>query len=373
MVINNRKKLTKEEFINRSNDIHDFKYKYDKVEYYNNKKKVIITCKDHGDFLQIPKSHLKSSGCPMCYGRQLSNTGEFIGKSNIIHNNKYTYDKSEYINIDTGIIITCREHGDFTQIPKSHLNGFGCKKCSGLERLSTNDFIERSNIIHDSAYNYEKSNYINIYTKVIIICKNHGEFSQVPYNHLRGMGCRKCKIESMFLTNDIFLQKCKKLHGDLYDYTKTNYIDTGSIVAITCKCHGDFYQTPHAHLAGHGCYRCNNSRGENNIENILKNKNIKYKTQYTFDNLKHINLLRFDFGIFTEENILNYIIEYNGNQHYEFVEYFHKNENRFIESKKRDKIKLEYCDTNNIPLYVIRHDEDIENRINEIINSQNDI
>lgn len=55
---------------------------------------------------------------------------EFVRKSNIIHNNFYGYSKSLYINTSTKLIITCPIHGDFLQLPHNHLRGNGCKTCS---------------------------------------------------------------------------------------------------------------------------------------------------------------------------------------------------------------------------------------------------
>lgn len=61
----------------------------------------------------------------------------FIKKANKIHHNKYSYDKVEYISDKYKVIITCPEHGDFMQIPSSHFVGSGCPKC-GIEKIKIN-------------------------------------------------------------------------------------------------------------------------------------------------------------------------------------------------------------------------------------------
>ncbi|WP_291631441.1 hypothetical protein [Clostridium sp.] len=63
---------------------------------------------------------------------------------------------------------------------------------------------------------------------------------------------------------------------------------------------------------------CINSKGELKISSILNDNNIKYKTQYTFNDLRSENgsLLRFDFAILNDDNKLLYLIEYQGKQHY---------------------------------------------------------
>lgn len=64
--INLAVKKTLRQFINESNNVHDFKYNYDKSNYVSNQTKVIITCPIHGDFSQRPLSHIKGNGCPNC-------------------------------------------------------------------------------------------------------------------------------------------------------------------------------------------------------------------------------------------------------------------------------------------------------------------
>ena len=59
-------KLNKDIFIERSNKVHNNKYDYSKVEYINQRTKVIITCPIHGDFEQTPKNHMNWQGCPIC-------------------------------------------------------------------------------------------------------------------------------------------------------------------------------------------------------------------------------------------------------------------------------------------------------------------
>ena len=136
-------------------------------------------------------------------------TGEFIKKSIKLHGYKYNYSKSNYINYHTKIEIICPNHGPFFQTPDNHLQGNGCNKCR-YEKLkksqtkTTYDFIKESNKKHNNKYNYSKSDYINAYTKIEIICPNHGSFFQTPHHHTLGNGCPKCisiisKFEREFL------------------------------------------------------------------------------------------------------------------------------------------------------------------------------
>lgn len=82
------------------------------------------------------------------------------------------------------------------------------------------------------------------------------------------------------------------------------------------------------------------------VENILNQLNIYYKKEKTFDDLKYKSKLRFDYYL----PKYNLCIEFNGAQHYEYVEYFHKDENEFNEQKLKDYIKSKYCRAHSIHL-----------------------
>ena len=159
---------------------------------------------------------------------------QFIEEANIRHDFKYDYSKTQYINKREKVCIICPIHGEFWQEASSHLKGCGCPKCgkeSSQKRqsLNTEQFIERAKKVHGNKYDYSKTEYINSSTKVCIICPIHGEFWQRPTEHLRGRGCKKCGdlsvgIKNSRITTDEFIERAKKVHGDKYDYSKTEYI-----------------------------------------------------------------------------------------------------------------------------------------------------
>lgn len=131
------------------------------------------------------------------------------------------------------------------------------------KRLTTDEFIRRAIEKHGDKYDYSKVEYINAQTKVCIICKEHGEFWQRASEHLNGCGCKLCgnisSCNKQKKSNETFITEAKKVHGDKYDYSKTQYIQSNKNVTITCPIHGDFSQRASAHLSGQGCPQC----GEN--------------------------------------------------------------------------------------------------------------
>ena len=101
------RKLTTKEFIQKAKEVHGDKYDYSKVDYKNNKTKICIICPEHGEFWQMPATHLKSYGCPKCSGKFLDKE-YFIEKANKVHNNKYNYSKVEYLGNKTKVEIFVR-------------------------------------------------------------------------------------------------------------------------------------------------------------------------------------------------------------------------------------------------------------------------
>jgi len=116
---------------------------------------------------------------------------DFKDRAADVHSDRYDYSKSKYSNAITEIEIICHTHGSFWQRPYSHVDGHGCPKCADTS-LDTTDFIKRSHYVHQDKYDYSRSEYVNFRTKIEIICKEHGIFLQSPSQHLDGHGCPKC-------------------------------------------------------------------------------------------------------------------------------------------------------------------------------------
>jgi hypothetical protein len=273
---------TTSQFIKESIDIHGTIYDYSKTDYKACNKKLIIICKDHGEFMIRPEHHLKKIGCAKCGTKRSSDANrlsqhDFIEKSINIHNGLYNYSNVKYIDNKTNVIIICFIHGEFTQTPNNHLNGNGCGMCGkeyrGLfNRLSHDEFIEKANNIHLYKYDYSNVIYDTRLSIINIICPDHGLFKQLAASHLQGYGCTQCgyiKVaKSLKNTKDEFIEKAQKVHGDKYNYQYGEYINTNKNITIICKIHGSFQQRPHSHISNKsGCPVCANS---NHIGRVSK-------------------------------------------------------------------------------------------------------
>ena len=348
------------DIIEQFKKIHGDKYDYSKVHYTGIKNKLLIICNEHGEFKQLYNEHIKHD-CPKCKGKYKS-TKSVINEFRKTHGNKYDYSLVNYINSKIKVIIICPKHGRFEQTPDAHIRHQGCIKCSGLNKLTTEEFIEKSKIIHNNFYNYSEVNYIIYSKKVKIICPKHGEFIQTPSQHLKGHGCKKCGGNEQLTTKE-FIEKSKIIHKDIYNYYFVDYISTHLKVIIYCNKHGKFDQSPANHLKGKGCPKCKQSKGEIKIYNYLTENNIKFDTQKTFNKCKDIRMLKFDFYLMG----YNICIEFDGEQHFQKC-WFDKNNTRLIIRQKRDLIKTTFCQQNDIKLIRIKFDENIEEKLQWIMN-----
>jgi very-short-patch-repair endonuclease len=354
------KRIDKDEFIRRSKIHHDDNYDYSLVNYKNNRTKVVIVCKKHGNFEQVPESHMNGFGCNKCSNNYNLTNEEFIDKLKMIFGNKINYDKIEYKSQNHKVTINCSKHGDSLKFPQSLLRGSGCNKCEIKNfKIDASLFTERANVVHNFKYDYSSLEYVNDRTKVKIICKKHGLFLQTPNTHLSGSGCPICSGRYNY-TNSEFIEKSKKIHYDKYEYPNCNYKNAHTKVKILCKKHGVFTQNPSCHLQGQGCPSCKESKGEIFINEYLVKREIKFIRQKTFNKCKNKSLLYFDFYL----PELNLCIEYDGEFHYKpifGIKYLE-------ETTKRDIIKNNYCEKNNIRLLRIPYTE--FNKIPEILENE---
>lgn len=134
-----------------------------------------------------------------------------------------------------------------------------------MRKLTTQEFITKANQVHNGVYDYTPTIYTLSSSPVLIRCKQHGNFTQRPNDHLRGQGCPDCGMLSRRQTRSVgteaFIQRAKQVHGNKYDYSKVVYAGTHAKVTITCPIHGDFDQKPNNHVSGkQGCKQCFHAR-----------------------------------------------------------------------------------------------------------------
>ena len=257
-----------------------------------------------------------------------------------------------YINARTPILHMCKKCGHKWNIsPDNVLHNYGCPKCAGVMKHTTDNFIhalfnvnDRINVIGE---------YINANTKIRCKCLiDDYEWDAIPRSLLNGHGCPLCAGNKK-KSNDEYINDVMTINQDIEVVGK--YISADDAILHRCKKDGfEWFAKPNNILSGKGCPKCRSSIGERFVSTYLKNNNIGFIEQHTFPNCKNIKLLPFDFYL----PDFNTCIEYDGIQHFEPRDYF-GGQLAFEEIVKHDAIKSNYCLLHNIKLIRIRYNDDI--------------
>jgi len=247
-------------FIAKAQQVHDRVYTYHNSIYVNTHTKLLVTCNEHGDFLVTPNNHIsKLSGCKQCSisrraTKRSLTTAQWVERANTVHAGFYDYGLVDYVNIHSKVTIVCPDHGIFTQQPINHTKQQqGCPTC--YRETPKNMFESKANMVHKNKYCYSLSNYIHSNTPITIICNKHGQFSQTPNNHLLGHGCSKCS-NTYTPPVGVFFDICNQVHQHGFDYDESSYINLKSKLRITCSDHGEFIQSASTHMHGGICPKC---------------------------------------------------------------------------------------------------------------------
>jgi protein-arginine kinase activator protein McsA len=155
-------------------------------------------------------------------------------------------------------------------------------------KLTQEEFLDRCYDTHGDLYDYSKLVYVNSGTKVEIICKVHGSFWQRANTHIMGHGCNVCKLDDKRFTQEEFLDICYAKHGDLYDYSKLVYIGAHFKIEIICKVHGSFWQVANSHIMGHGCNLCKYDGRRYTQEEFLDRCYAKHGDLYDYSKVVYI-------------------------------------------------------------------------------------
>lgn len=237
------------------------------------------------------------------------------------------------------------------------------------KKLTTEEFIQRSKDKFGDKFDYSKTIYVNKRTPVTIICKEHGEFRQLPIDgHLQTItGCPICGHNQSNIkrrmSNDEYINVLKNTYGTLYDYSKVIYQGQKKKITLICPKHGEFSLRADGYLNKVGCPYCLRSKNEEIIQSYLDSKKIRYISQYRIKNpFEGRSYIDIDFYL-PDYNIF---IEYNGKQHYVPIEYF-GGKLRLQYQQIRDNNLRQYCVKNNINLIEIRYDQNTIEVLNEFL------
>lgn len=266
-----------------------------------------------------------------------------------IQSNGYMLLSNEYINTHSKILIKCNKGHEFEMTFNNFKKGQRCPLCSRINqnrvvknpnnKKHSDEFVK--NLVEQRGYKLLEP-YVNKRTKLKLECPN-GHYHEIRIDSFQnGSGCKQCMINKMKNDSDLIIKKLKDMgYNPLSAYTGVK-----DKIKFLCVNGHEFETTYDNIMSGYGgCPICKGSSGEQRISNFLIAKEIKFITQYRFDDCKYQHTLPFDFYL----PDLNILIEYDGELHYKSIEHFGGIE-RFNEGRIRDDIKTRYSNEHNIRL-----------------------
>lgn len=320
-----------------------------------------------------PNNILQGRGCPQCGKEKIGNKkrkshDDYVLELSIKNPNIEVV--GYYVNNFTKIKHRCKIDGYVWEaLPSNILQGSGCRICSSKQSHLPFIKTQEQYVLEVKDVNPDievLGKYINARTPILHRCLIHDiEWEAIPSNILNGSGCSECKKEkfrqSNLKTHEEYVEDVSRIapHIEVIE----EYVDSHTNILHYCKIHNYYWKTrPNNILSGFGCPICSESKGEKSIRQWLIDNNIEFIAQKTFDDCKDKALLPFDFYL----TKYNYIIEYDGEQHYKPIEYF-GGEKAFLTRIKHDEIKNDYCKDNGISLLRIPYYANIEEELNNFL------
>ncbi len=220
---------------------------------------------------------------------------EVLLRFQIIHGKLYDYTNVIYKNMHTKVEIRCNTcKAVFYQTPDSHLSGHGCAECNGGILKEKNTFLSQAKKIQGDNFDYSLFKYKGHNVKSLFICNYCDNIiEQTPSNHLQGNGCNQCSTRTIW-TNSKFIEESRKKHGDIFNYTFTNYTGRKNRVLIQCSCGELFSQFPGNHLRGAGCKSCSfkkaNIKKRLDFNIILERFKVTHGDYYDYNNSIYLGM-----------------------------------------------------------------------------------
>ena len=315
--------------------------------------KIEVWCKNpkhKHSFPQLSK-FVKGARCKQCYIDSTKLSYDYV-KSNI-EAEDYELISKEYIDVHSDLKIKHTECGYIFDMQYANFQqGQRCPKC-GIKRR-----VEASKHSIEYIKNYVESQeytlisidgYKNSKDYIVVKCpnENHSTY-KVTFEAFKNQGnrCPQCNIDRKRETFKLSYDEVKlNIEKEGYKLLSNEYINAHIPLIMQCPKEHVFSMVYSNFQQGQRCNKCENSKGEKIISNILDKLSITYTPQYRFSNCKAKQSLPFDFYL----SKLNICIEYDGEQHYKYG-CFNSNLLDLMNRKYYDNIKTQYCKDNNIKL-----------------------
>lgn len=335
--------------------------------YKGNKVKILHRHKICGYEWMVKPNVLMTNtyGCPFCSGKVRKDTNYFKKEVSELVGDEYEV-LTEYKNTHSKIRFIHKCGNEFKMTAHNFLAGQRCPVCQ--HRSYVKDTTEFKSEVYDLVVDEYSviGEYSNVKTKIEMVhnaCRN--SYYVTPNDFLQGYRCPHC-YGNIKKTQEIFEKNVREIHGDEYTVIG-KYVNYSTKVQVKHNiCGHEWNVTPRDFLySKSGCPKCNQSKGEKEIERVLTSMNVKFESQKRFKDLRGLKNMPLSYDFFIEEK--NVLIEYQGQQHYYPVARFGGYDS-FASQVIRDNLKREYAKVHNIQLLKIPYTK--YRNIREILEEQ---
>lgn len=346
-------------------------------EYINNRTPTTHYCEIHNIYWDIsPNNALCGKGCKKCCSERI---GKALRKSEAQYVQELALSNptiklvGTYIDANTPTEHYCEIHKVASEItPYNALHGAGCVKChfekiANQKRKQQDEYIAELSIKNPTVKLV--GTYINARTPIAHYCEIHQIIWNIsPCAALQGQGCQQCKNErigdALKKSKEQYINELSIIHPNIV--LCGEYLNANTPTPHRCLIHDyEWCPTPGNILSGHGCSKCNESKGELQITLWLQQNKMIGIAQKRFCDCCDIKPLPFDFYI----PELNVCIEYQGEQHYRPINFGGISDedayNNFLITQRHDEIKRNYCIKNNIKLICVPYWENVDKYLNQ--------
>lgn len=332
-------------------------------DYINSSTKIQVKHNKCGKVYQVtPNAFLKGNRCPYCAGLIRKTDAQFKQEIKDLVGAEYTF-LDTYINNHTKLRVKHNKCGHTYKVkPNSFLQGKRCPYCFGTPKKTDSQFKQEVYNLVGDEYTFLDP-YTDNKTKIRVTHSKCGHVYKVrPRDFFsKHSRCPYC-YGRMHKTNQQFIREVYNLVGNEYTFLD-NYVNDGTKIKVKHNECGHVYRVePSSFLRGHYCPYCNSPKGELTITKILNNLNIHFEYQKTFEGLRDTQPLSYDFYI-PDQSVL---IEYQGIQHYQPIDYFGGN-TTFRYQQKHDKMKANYAKDHGYTLIAVPYTEDTFSKIKKYL------
>lgn len=361
------KRKTDEEFKKEVYDLVEDDYTF-LDSYANSKTKLRVRHNKCNNIYEVTPSHfLMGTRCPFCNGNTKKTDAQFKQEVYNLVGDEYVF-LDAYVNTHTKLRVKHNTCGHTYEVrPHDFIMGIRCPFCNGGIKKSNAQFKQEVFDLVGDEYVFLDT-YVNNKTKLKVKHNKCGNVYEVkPGNFFTGKRCPYCyaeaKGEDLRKTDKQFKQEIFDLVGNEYTFLDP-YVNAKTKIKVKHnKCGNTYEVRPNDFFSKHSrCPYCTNPKGEDIINKVLKALEVKYEYQKTFEDLKDNRVLSYDFFISSQ----SVLIEYQGRQHYQPVDYF-GGESQFKLQQKHDKMKAEYAKDSGYNLITIPYTEDTFSKIKKYL------